>query len=755
MVERSPEKAGVGGSIPSLATTESIPELSGNIRPPRPGPGTVGFGTRNGGSPVRYRGGIAPGALARFALRHAIAAAGIIPGMRRLSLWILLGCSQCWCEPPKLVPAPRRLIAGEGELRLRAPVRIYVAQPEDRLAGETLVAELRETHGLLAAAGPPTGGAQILLLRAGDAAAESEMARLQLDREALKHDEGYLLHSDAGRALVIARTAAGVFYGAQTLRQLIGPGGRLPAVSIADWPALRYRGLSVDVSRGPIPNGAQLERLVRIAAEFKLNMLSLYMEHVFAYRHAPLIAPEGGEFTRAMVAELSGLARRHHIELVPQQQTFGHLHHMLKFERYAPLAEIPHGSVLTPAEKATYVWIEQSCRQLAEAFPGTFLHIGSDETWELGQGRSRAEAERIGVGRLYVRHMQRVAEMLRPLNRRLMFWGDIALRHAELIPELPRDLVAMTWTYDPRESFADYIEPFRQAGFAFFVCPGLNNWNRVFPNVSNALANIAGFVRDGKRAGALGMFNTHWADDGEALLNHNWYGILYSAAAAWQEREPSPEEFHASFDWAFYRNTDPTFAEAVRRLDEAHRILRRAGISEASNRAFWLDPFAPAGAALTAQLAPVAGELRLAAEDALAILEAADNKARRNRESLLSLKLAAKRLDYLGMKVQYGLRIGEIYREAVQARVPRNFGRINSTNGMLQDLRDYATELRDLYRRAWLVENRPYWLDNVLVRYDDEALLWTRRIRLFTDAVQQYQHWQRLPPPGELGLHLP
>ncbi len=673
--------------------------------------------------------------------------------MRWLTILVVASLAG-WTADLRLVPAPRRLAPGSGELTLRAPVRIHVAHAEDRRAGETLIAELREIHELEATFSPAES-AQIRLLRAGDAAAESEIARLGLDREALKHDEGYLLHSGAGGALVIGRTAAGVFYGAQTLRQLIAPSGRLPVVSIADWPALRYRGLSVDVSRGPIPNREQLERLIRIAAEFKLNMLSLYMEHVFAYRHAPLVAPEGGEFTPAMARELSEVARRYHIELVPQQQTFGHLHHMLKFERYAPLAEIPHGSVITPGEKGTYEWIVQACRQLAEAFPGTFLHIGSDETWELGQGRSRPEAERIGVGRLYVGHMQKVAEMLRPLGRRLMFWGDIALRHAGLIPELPRDLVAMTWTYDPRESFGDYIEPFRKAGIAFFVCPGLNNWNRVFPNVSNALANIAGFVRDGKRAGALGMFNTHWADDGEALLNQNWYGILYSAAAAWQEHEPSPEEFHAAFDWVFYRNTDRTFADAIRRLDEAHRILQRAGVGDASNRLFWLDPFAAAGAALTARIAPVASELRLFAEDALAALESAEEKARRHRESLLSLKLAAKRLDYLGMKVQYGQRIGEIYREALKARAPRNFGRINSTNGMLQDLRDYANELKDLYRRAWLAENRPYWLDNVLVRYDDEALLWTRRIRLFTDAAQQYNLWQHLPPPEQLGLQLP
>jgi hypothetical protein len=668
------------------------------------------------------------------------------------ALWIAgsLAGSQVY----RLVPAPRSLARGEGWLELRSPIRIWVANAEDRLAAETILEELKQTHGR---EGVLSGaeGATIRLLRVGDPALDREIQALGLDRRALEHEEGYWLHSSPRGVLVAARSAAGVFYGAQTLRQLIGPDGRIPAVSIADWPALRYRALSVDVSRGPIPTDEQLRRLIRVAAEFKLNMLSLYMEHVFRYRHAPLVAPEGGEFTAQQIGQLSRYARRYHIELVPQQQTFGHLHHMLKFERYAALAEVPYGSVITPAAEEPYQWIRQAAQQLAETFPGQFLHIGSDETWELGQGRSREEAERIGVGRLYVRHLQRVAELLRPLGRRIMFWGDIALSHAELIPELPHELIAMTWDYEPREDFSAYIEPFRKAGFAFFVCPGLNNWNRIFPNVSNALANIAAFVRDGKRAGALGMFNTHWADDGEALLNQNWYGILYSAAAAWQAQEPAREEFDAAFDWTFYRCADPAFASVIRRLDEVHKLLRSVGVGDATNRLFWLDPFTPAGAALVAKIAPVASAIRLAAEEAMEQLDAQRSKARRHEDTLLALRLAAKRLDYLGMKVQFARRIGEIYRESLAARAPRSFGRLNGANGMLQDLRDYATELRDLQRRAWLAENRPYWLDNVLVRYDDEALLWTRRIRLFTEALQQYQLWQRLPPPEELGLHLP
>jgi len=263
----------------------------------------------------------------------------------------------------KLVPFPRSIIRGEGELRLRAPVSILVQMQEDRFAAETLVRELADVHGLEAVVGGGTTPA-VLIVRAGTDLGDREVEPLGVDRAALDHEEGYVVHVDSSRAMVLGRTAAAVFYGVQTLRQLIGPGASVPSVAISDWPALRYRGLSVDISRGPILTEARMEELIRTAAEFKLNILSFYMEHVFPYRHTPLLAPAGGEFPPDLAQRLSAYARRHHIELVPQQQTFGHLHHMLKFERYAELAEVLHGFVITPESAGTYEWILEVARQL-------------------------------------------------------------------------------------------------------------------------------------------------------------------------------------------------------------------------------------------------------------------------------------------------------------------------------------------------------------------------------------------------------
>jgi N-acetyl-beta-hexosaminidase len=158
------------------------------------------------------------------------------------------------------------------------------------------------------------------------------------------NDEGYVLAVSADAVVAAGRTPAGTFYALQTLKQLVrgvGAGAYVQGVTVTDWPSVRWRGLSDDVSRGPVPTVEYFKRQIRNLAMFKMNMHSLYMEHVFGSVSHPLIAPEGGALTPEEIREMVAYARRYHIELVPQQQTFGHLHKALRLERYNELAEVP------------------------------------------------------------------------------------------------------------------------------------------------------------------------------------------------------------------------------------------------------------------------------------------------------------------------------------------------------------------------------------------------------------------------------
>ena len=156
---------------------------------------------------------------------------------------------------------------------------------------------------------------------------------------------------------------------------------------------------------------------------------------------------------------------------------------------------------------------------------------------------------------------------------------------------------------------------------------------------------------------------------------------------------------------------------------------------------------------------PVARELRLAAEQALTALYNNRKKARANAETLDAMIFAALRLDTLGMKIQYTQEIGGYYADAFANqsdvhRVEQDLDEINSMNARLEDLRDATTRLRGLYEKNWLREDRPYWLPNVLVRYDTFARAIQEKIVAVSQAGTQFDTQKTLPPPQQLGFFL-
>ena len=630
------------------------------------------------------------------------------------------------------------------------------------MTGKLAVRLTRETSGarfavqslwarLHLAATPDVRGFHVVAGVRGDAGLDS-MAGDRQAQWALARAEGYVLRVTPARVVLVGADEAGLFYGLRTLAQLVEPAG-VPQVRINDWPAMKYRGLSVDISRGPVMTEERMHGLVRTLADFKMNVLSFYMEHVFPYRSSPGVAPESG-LTAEKLAKVAAYAHEYHVDLIPQQQTFGHLHNMLKLELYADMAETEHGTVLAAENERGYRWVEGAAKELAATFRSPYLHIGSDETFELGEGQSRALVARVGVGEAYLLHMRRVTKMLAPLGKKLMFWGDIALSHPELMPKLPKELVAVTWNYDAKDDFRGFIDPFRRAGMEVWVAPGLNNWSRLYPDMRRAMGNINQFTLDGKRQGAVGMLNTHWNDSGDSLFNVNWQGVLFSAAAAWQEGPVDEARFRGAVDWAFFRSTAPVVSRAVERFERIQALL------DASYRVFWADPFSRSGAKAMSAAGGVASEVRRLAEQNLVELDGVEKLLPQHGEVVLYLRLASRQLDYAGMNVQFTRHIAERYREARAAQGDRKraraaLGRISSPNGYLQDLLTAVNEIRPLYREAWLRENSPYWLDNVETRYQAEALSWQERIRLFEGITADFQAGIPLPAPEQVGLYLP
>ena len=157
--------------------------------------------------------------------------------------------------------------------------------------------------------------------------------------------QAYDLSVRDGHVAIRSGGPAGAFYAMMTLAQLPqrGPHGwQLPCVRISDAPALQWRILSDDVSRGPLPTMRYFKERIRTIAAFKMNGYSPYMEHVFADPRNPLPAPLDG-ITPAQLRELARYAARYHVTFIPEQQTFAHMHNTLRWDEYAGAAELPHG----------------------------------------------------------------------------------------------------------------------------------------------------------------------------------------------------------------------------------------------------------------------------------------------------------------------------------------------------------------------------------------------------------------------------
>jgi len=643
----------------------------------------------------------------------------------------------------RLLPEPRSVTLREGRFAFRAPVVISVAagDAEDRFAAGLLAEEIAAATGTPGQVVDGRHGA-IVLDRAG---APAELG-----------EEGYRLDVQPSRVRLVARTAAGMFYAVQTLRQMVEPDG-IPAATIVDWPALRWRGVHDDLSRGPVPTLESLKRRVQTAADFKLNFYVLYLEGCYGYQKHPLIGPPGGALEEGEVRELVAYARRFHVELVPEQQTLGHLRQVLKYESYADLAEIPNGSTLAPGPKVND-FIRSLYDELVPVFPGPFLHLGADEVSELGQGRSREQVAKLGQVEVYVQHLRELHELLNPYGKRLIFWGDILKERPDLIPQVPGDMVVASWYYLPADDYGPWVRPFRDAGLDVIVCPGTSNWNRVFPNLDIALPNIRSFIREGQRGKALGALTCTWIDDGDGLFGLNWYPLAYGAAASWQEGDCDPARLKQVFDWAFFRNPGTQVAQAIEQINSAHRLIRSVCPTDANTQLMWQHPVHVAAERRTmVQLAPIAAPLRLAQEQAIQLVEQARPRVHRNADILDELGFVARRLHSIGLRANLARRVPELYQQAVDSIVPGQQAMASIQTlaliiVLLVDGRENAVALRAEHERLWLSENRPYWLGNILSLYDRDIQLWIEELNNFRYYEVLLRGGARPPSPAELGL---
>ncbi|MCP4626609.1 MAG: family 20 glycosylhydrolase, partial [bacterium] len=475
-----------------------------------------------------------------------------------------------------VIPAPRevKMLAGKG-LMYNDLKGVY-------LAGGSL----RPVMGRILSSLPlaENTGHGILLLKKGEVAGHTDNA------------DAYTLTVSDGNVEIVANSQAGLFYGCQTLEQLLEDSRDMQCVitarTIVDYPALSFRAVHIDVKHHLDTMKYYYDTIDRLA-RYKINAVIFEFEDKLRYRRQPLVGAPRAIGIDAMAA-LTQYARRRHIEINPLVQGLGHASFILKHEKYIPLRENTKNAwAFCPKDEGTYKVLFDMYLDAMEATPGSrYLHIGGDEVGDIGScPRCKADAKKDGKLSLQLYWLNRVCKFINRHGRTPIFWDDMPFRHAGLWPNVrgydysesreekkateklwkkkqpvldalidrfPKNCVYMRWTYTPARNPGNIkaLDWYKNNHLNVMGATAAQNMSMLLP-LNDRVNIIQSYVSLAAERGTPGMLCTAW-DDASPHMETYWRGLVAFGEFSWSPHVRSPDEYERAW---FHRGFGPKCAD--------------------------------------------------------------------------------------------------------------------------------------------------------------------------------------------------
>jgi hypothetical protein len=439
-----------------------------------------------------------------------------------------------------LIPMPRKIQYIKEEFKLKKEVNIildYNCSFDDLNSAILLQEEINNTFGF-----------KVNITKALNYHIYNTF--ICLKKKSSMEDEEYKLSIKKDNIEINASTSKGLFYGIQTLIQIIREYGySLPGVIIEDKPYFKHRGFYHDVTRGKVPKLETLMNLVDKASFYKINELQLYIEHTFAFKGMSEVWIDKDPLTSEEIILLDRYCKNKHIELIPSISTFGHLYEVLRTKSFKNLCELTETTkpeysfldrmahhTLNVTDEDSIKLVGNMLEQFMPLFSSNKFNICCDETFDLGKGKSSKEADRLGIGKLYVDFLNKVISIVKEYDKEIMFWGDVILNHPDLINTIDKDAICLNWNYWCGVEEKD-TRIIAESGRKQYVCPGVGGWSHLMNLMDNAFENIYRMISYGVKYDAIGVLNTNWGDYGHInLLYSSIPGMIYGAALSWNPK---------------------------------------------------------------------------------------------------------------------------------------------------------------------------------------------------------------------------
>jgi len=476
-----------------------------------------------------------------------------------------------------LIPAPQETNLQEGVVRLDRSWRIVKqVAPGGEASLNRLETGIRELHGL-EFKGTSEGGTITLLIQPGTV----------IQAPGSVSDQAYRLSLAPSRVEVIGNGAPGLFYGVQSLLQLLrrekGESWVLPAGVIVDWPALPLRFIHWDTKHHQ-DRIETLKRFIDWAAFFKANAIGFEIEDKYEYPRHPVIGAPGA-FTKAQIQELTAYALERYVQLVPQIQAPAHMAYVLKHEEFAHLRADQSNYQICMCNEEALELIQDLYQDLIDATPGVeYFHASTDEVYYAGicsecqkqrpfndENRSLAWAD----------FVNRMHDWLQEKGRRMLSWVEYPLL-VEDIGRLPRGLINGVITPGNTDQ---WVTALKVNGIPSLVYSSQQGGELLFPGYFPVDHPYRGVPRDGRLdepartvqemidrgAALLGTYAAAWDDSG--LHNETfWLGWATVTQYGWTPGRPRIEQSVADFMDVFYGPGNQDLIEIYRIIMEGARF---------------------------------------------------------------------------------------------------------------------------------------------------------------------------------------
>lgn len=471
-----------------------------------------------------------------------------------------------------LIPSPKKLVNKSGSFRIKRDTKIilnYNCDFNNFEAALILKNEIKDKLGFN------------IKINKGYIDEKSKNSINIIKSGAIGNEEGYILEINEGSINVIGYGNSGLFYGIQTLMQIIRQRGAiLPNLEIEDEPYFKNRGFYHDVTRGRVPKLETLKKLVDKAAFYKVNQLQLYIEHTFAFKDMSEVWVDKDPLTAEEILILDKYCKVRHIELIPSLATFGHLYEVLRTKSYSNLCELENMEndeysfvdrmahhTLDVSNDESLKLVKNMLNEFIPLFTSNKFNICGDETFDLGKGKSKRLGEEIGQGKLYTVFLNKIIDIVKGYDKEVMFWGDVILNHTEVINEIPKDVICLNWNYGS-EATEEGTRKIYEAGREQYVCPGVAGWSHLMNLMDNGFENIRRMVSYGVKYKASGVLNTNWGDYGHInILNSSIPGMAYGGALSWNPNgEKDFETIYKALSIIEYGDNSLTIVSLLRDL---------------------------------------------------------------------------------------------------------------------------------------------------------------------------------------------